>query len=168
MRKLAKAPSPAMAVAVAALVVSIAGTAVAGVATVSVLTKKEKKSVRKIADKRIKAMAQGLSVRFATEAGNAANQEWAVVSGGGTLVRSTPGITGAERLAGGQYDVDTNRDLSGCYFVATLGGDTPDEGLRGDISVNRLDGTTDRIYVLTSQEAPPQNADRPFTLLIRC
>jgi hypothetical protein len=47
-------PSPGLVVAILALCVGVAGTAVASVATISVLTKKEKRQVKKIVNKRIK------------------------------------------------------------------------------------------------------------------
>jgi hypothetical protein len=66
-----KKPSPAMTVAIVALVFAVAGTSVAGVATISVLNKKEKKQTRNIAKDEIKKAAPGLSVANATNAGNA-------------------------------------------------------------------------------------------------
>jgi hypothetical protein len=69
-------PSPAMLVACVALIVALAGTAVAGVATSSKLSGKDRKQVKKIArteaNKRITKRAAGLKVAFADSAGNAA------------------------------------------------------------------------------------------------
>ena len=68
-------PSPAMVVAVLALAFAVVGTAMAGVATISVLGKQEKKQVKKIARKQanaqITARARGLSVSHATTADSA-------------------------------------------------------------------------------------------------
>ena len=68
-------PSPAMLVAVTALVAALVGTAVAGVATQSKLDGKERKQVSKIArkqaDKRIAKLAPGLSVAVANSANTA-------------------------------------------------------------------------------------------------
>lgn len=66
-------PSPAMVVSIMALVFAVAGTAVAGVASISVLNKKEKKQTRNIAKDEIKKAAPGLSVANATNAQNASN-----------------------------------------------------------------------------------------------
>jgi hypothetical protein len=63
-----KLPSPAMGVAIVALVLAVAGSALAGVATVSVLNKKEKKQTRKIARSEINKAAPGLSVAKAANA----------------------------------------------------------------------------------------------------
>jgi hypothetical protein len=65
-------PSPAMIVAAAALIVALAGTAMAAPTAIkSVLNKPEKKQVKKIANNRINALASGLSVRRAETAGRA-------------------------------------------------------------------------------------------------
>jgi hypothetical protein len=64
-------PSPAMVVAVIALLFSVVGTGVAGVAVVSSLSKREKKQTRRIADKEIRRLAPGLSVKSAGTASTA-------------------------------------------------------------------------------------------------
>lgn len=69
MRK--KRPSPSMAVAIIALVFALVGTGVASVATISVLSKKEKKQTRNIAKDEIKKAAPRLQVARAQNAGNA-------------------------------------------------------------------------------------------------
>ena len=83
MRRIKRAkPSPALLVAVVALVAALAGTAIGGVAVTS-LSKKDKKQVTKIAkkqgkkqaNKQIDKKAPGLSVASATNAGNAGNAD---------------------------------------------------------------------------------------------
>ncbi len=66
-----KKPSPAMVVSIIGLVFALAGSAMAGVATISVLSKKEKKQVRTIAKDEISKTAPGLSVASANMAANA-------------------------------------------------------------------------------------------------
>ena len=68
-RPLGRKPSPALAISIVALVFALAGTSIAGVATISVLNKKEKKQTRNIARDEIKKAAPGLSVANATNAG---------------------------------------------------------------------------------------------------
>jgi hypothetical protein len=61
-----------MAVAVMALIVALAGTAMAAPTAIkSILNKKEKKQVKNIANNRINALAPGLSVKHADTATNA-------------------------------------------------------------------------------------------------
>jgi hypothetical protein len=65
-------PSPAMIVALAALVVALAGTAIAAPAAIkSILNKKEKKQVKNISKNQVNALAPGLSVKHANTAGSA-------------------------------------------------------------------------------------------------
>lgn len=65
-------PSPSMAVAMSALIVAVAGTAIAGpLAGKSVLSKQEKKQTKNIAKNQIQQLAPGLSVANANTATNA-------------------------------------------------------------------------------------------------
>jgi hypothetical protein len=65
-------PSPAMIVALAALVVALAGTAMAAPTAIkSILNKKEKKQVKNISKNQVNALAPGLSVKHAGTAGSA-------------------------------------------------------------------------------------------------
>ena len=64
-------PSPAMIVALAALVVALAGTAMAAPTAIkSILNKKEKKQVKNISKNQVNALAPGLSVKHADTAGS--------------------------------------------------------------------------------------------------
>jgi hypothetical protein len=67
-----KKPSPSMLVAITALVFSLTGAGVASVATISALSKKEKKQTRNIADSEVRKLAPGLSVATAGTANSAA------------------------------------------------------------------------------------------------
>jgi hypothetical protein len=69
-------PSPAMIVAGAALVIALAGTAMAApVAIKSILNKQEKKQVKKIAKNQVNKLAPGLKVRSAGSADRADNAD---------------------------------------------------------------------------------------------
>jgi hypothetical protein len=79
-------PSPAMIVAATALIVALAGTAMAAPTAIkSVLNKPEKKQVKKIANNRVNALAPGLSVRRAETAARADTAASADALGGQTL-----------------------------------------------------------------------------------
>jgi hypothetical protein len=170
MRKLvSRRPSPSLVISIVALVVALTGTAIAGVATISKLSKSEKRKVRGLADQEIDKKAPALSVKSAGTAGDVTNQMWAVVNADGTTFRKTAGITTTSEESAGRYIVSADRDVSGCFYVATLGGNSPDAGFRGDISVDPIAGASNTVYVLTSNtNSPPTNEERPFTLLIRC
>ena len=77
MRRLkGRRPSPAMSVAVAALIIALVGTAMAAPTAIkSVLNKQEKKQVKNIAANQINKLAPGLSVARAEAATNAANAD---------------------------------------------------------------------------------------------
>ena len=141
-------PSPAMLVAVAALVAALAGTAVAGVATFSKLDGKERRQVakiaRKAADKQITRRAPTLSVAAAGSANTANTASTAITAaqlGKVTVVRQTGSVgigaggsvdafcpAGAQAIAGGGRgdDFDEPRLLSSRPTGA--GGDPPDSG----------------------------------------
>jgi hypothetical protein len=111
------------------------------------------------------------SADTAAVAGNVSNQMWAIVNANGTLFRASPGIVEAEPEgpgpAEGKTFVIVDRDVTKCFFQATLGGNPPNEGLAGDISVAPVTGSPNEVYVRTGDNAG-SNAALPFTLLIRC
>jgi hypothetical protein len=154
-------PSPSLAISIVALVVALTGTAIAGVATISKLSKSEKTKVRKLADQEIAAKAPGLSVKSAATAGDVSNQMWAIVNASGGLVRSTSGITGATRTTTGKYLVTANTDVSNCFSVATVGGDEPNVGSAATISDNPVIGDDHSRYIFIG-------SNLSFTILIRC
>ena len=179
-----------MAVAIAALVIAIAGTAVASVGTISVLTKNDKKQIKKIAgkvaDQRVRSLASGLTVAsaasagtagtaeraksadFATNAGNVPEELWAIVHADGTLDRGSPGIVGSSAESEGKNTVVTDRDLSECFFVATLGGDITGRGAERR-NLRRPDRWRPKRRLCPyRRERNPLNAAKPFTLLISC
>lgn len=87
-----KMPSPATAISIVALLFAVAGTAMAGVATVSVLSKKEKKQTRNIAKGEINKAAPGLSVANAANAANATSAQSATnAQNANTLQGQGPG-----------------------------------------------------------------------------
>lgn len=74
-------PSPAMIVAATALIVALAGTAMAAPTAIkSILNKKEKKQVKNISKNQVNKLAPGLSVKHANTAGSADTAKRADVS----------------------------------------------------------------------------------------
>ncbi len=93
-------PSPAMVVAIIALVFAVAGTGVASVATISALNKKEKKQTRNIAKSEISKAAPGLSVADSAKLGGLPASSYslrtATVAGNGALdAAHSDGVTQA-------------------------------------------------------------------------
>ena len=99
-------PSPSMAVAGAALVVALAGTAIAGpLAIKSALNKQEKSQVKKIAKNQVNKLAPGLSVAKAADADAVGGQSLANIA----TARSDP-------TTGGQCD-PTSTTFVACASV---------------------------------------------------
>jgi hypothetical protein len=138
MKRFARRPSPAMLVAMAALIVALGGTAVAG----GVLNKKKVNTI-------ITNRAPGLSVSHAKTADSATNAtkvggqtvEAAVVSAnasGASVVRGN--ATGASRSNTGIYLVSFPPDIRNCTYVATNGNVGAGSGPPGELSVEQRSG----------------------------
>ena len=170
-------PSPAMVVALVALVMAMGGSAYALVVTGKsirngTVTGKDLKnrSITGNDSKRdsigggsIKESSLGV-VPGALQAHGAAR--FAVVSGGGQLVRGRNAQ--AARTAAGRYQVIFDRDVRGCAYYATLGGPTaaapPDNG---QISVSSLASNVNGVDIRTTG-ANGNDANKPFHLLVLC
>jgi hypothetical protein len=128
MRKL-KAPSPAMVVACVALIVALAGTAVAA----GVLTKKK---VKKISNQQISKQAPNLDVKSAKTAAKADNVLWARVAYSNdtpSVTSSSGGITGNGENITGTPRLSFPRDMTNCAVtanVANSGGAQNELGMR--------------------------------------
>lgn len=175
--------SPALLVAVVALVASLGGGAVAGV-TVSALNKKEKKQVKRISKKQAKkqvkkipAGPRGPKGDFGQQgpkgdAGESAASYWAVVAEFGSLVRGSPGASSAQLFkpaVDGSYEVDFGRDVSECSLLATLGRtDAEDfEPQGGEISTAYRVGNAEAVFV-KARNSDGTKADRSFHLAVLC
>ena len=122
-RLMGRRPSPAMIVASAALIVALAGTAMAApIAIKSILNKKEKKQVKSIADSRIKAAASGLSVASAKKADRADVATNADAVGGQSLAKIAIGRS--DPSTGAQCDPNTTTFV----ICADVDVDLPHEG----------------------------------------
>jgi hypothetical protein len=98
---------------------------------------------------------------------------WAVVSGAGVVVRSSsvPGPVTVEHTAlSGIYEVNFNKDVSGCAYEATVGDTASAVPAQGQISVSgdvNADSTGD-VYVQTFDKTGVTPTDSPFHLTVTC
>jgi hypothetical protein len=117
----ASRPSPAIVVAILALVAAVAGTAVAEQATTSAVTKKKvKKIANKQINKRFPIGAGDIADGAVTRENQSADQRtlWAAVQSNGTVTDQSGGIS-VSALGSGSYAVDFGEDVSGRALVAT-------------------------------------------------
>jgi len=141
MKKLwGRRPSPAMIVAILALSVSVAGTAVAA----GVFNKQEKKVIKKLANKKITKRAGNLNVASADFANNVLA---ATVPAGDscTITNQTGGITAAivGALPNQFCDVTFPRSVANCSVGATPL--HPQQDIGGQASIRYLSGATVRV-----------------------
>ena len=180
-------PSPAMIVAVVALVMSLGGSAYALVITGksirngSVTNKDIRNHTLTGNDVRRDRLGGGAiresslgpvsNAGSAVTAGTAAGlTHWAVVSGDGRFVRGRGQVaTGdpATRNSVGIYQVVFNRDVRACGYVATIGNVSTGGPNRGQISVASLPSSVNGVRVRTANDGGVE-IDRPFHLAVIC
>jgi hypothetical protein len=197
-RRLAKRlPSPAMLVALIALVLAIGGTAIAGLpggdGSISACYRKQGGALRLIAagkscakgEKRIAwsqrgpAGAAGLSGPRGDagergpqgEPGLPATNLWAAVRANGTKARGS-GVTSTTRLSAGFYEVTFGQSVSSCGFVATIGNPDLLEIPAGQIGASQnlgggFSNLPTQVLVSTTNSAG-NTQDLPFFLAVTC
>lgn len=182
MKRFIRRPSPAFALAFAALFVSLGGVSY-GVATGSIDGREIKNgSIRNVDFKNgtlrgNEAKRDGFGGGAIKESSlsqvpNAATAEgvsrFAVVASNGAAARSR-GATASRRGApdSGQYQVDFDRDIRGCAYNASIG----DEGTAGpgtgQIAVGQLSTNPNTVRVVT-RNTNGNPTDRPFHLTVNC
>lgn len=176
-------PSPAMIVALVALVMSLGGSAYALVITGksirnNTVTGKDIRNrslsgsdVRenKLGGGAIKESSLGL-VPGAIAAGSADGlNHWAVVNNDGVLVRGKGQAPGdpAGKTNIGIYQVIFNRDVRTCAYVATLGNPGTGGPPSGSVAVASHPTNVNGVRVRTENEAGAA-ADRSFHLTVTC
>jgi hypothetical protein len=176
-------PSPAMIVALIALVLTLGGSAYALVVTGksirnNTVTGRDIRNrsltgsdVRRdrIGGGSIKESSLG-PVPSAALAGSAAGVDlWAVVNSDGILVRGKGqgGGDPASRTGVGIYDAVFNRDVRGCSYQATLGGVGTGGPPRGQVSVTSHPTNPNGVRVRTDDDAGTP-ADKSFHLAVLC
>ena len=172
-------PSPAMVVAVVALVMSLGGSAYALVITGKSIRNGSvtAKDIRnrsltgtdirriKIGGGTVKESSLG-TVPSAFQAFGGAR--FAVVNENGQLVRGRD-ISSVARTAEGRYQVIFNADVRGCAYFATIGSETaagPPQN--SQISVSSLGSNVNGVAVRTENGNNSSEANRPFHLIVMC
>jgi hypothetical protein len=98
--------------------------------------------------------------------GTPATSHWAVVTGDGSLVRSS-GATASVRLATGIYQVTFNLNVAACSYLGTLGNPEVGDPLPGtDVTALRA-GNANAVWVHT-RDVAGTDADRNFHLAVFC
>jgi hypothetical protein len=172
-------PSPAMVVALIALVLSLTGSAAALVITGKSIKNNSVTSsdirnhsltwrdVRgdSIGGHTVKEASLGpVPTSILTYGG----QRFAVVTGGGHLERGR-GVTSAARTGEGRYQVIFNGDVRSCAYFATLGdhsaGNPPQNS---QISVSSLGSNVNGVAVRTENGSNGAELNRDFHLIVFC
>jgi hypothetical protein len=154
-------PSPALIVAVVALVAALAGTAIAlpGKKTVSRNDiKPEAVRSKQIGDGKVRP--HDLSEKSVM---------WARVSSDGNLVNASTGGVTSTRNNDGVYAVDFNaHDLSLCAWEAQLASFTPGGGIPSGESTTELAASANDTVRVGTHNSSGTEADRGFTLVVFC
>jgi hypothetical protein len=92
---------------------------------------------------------------------------YAVVNPNGTLARGFRAV-GSNRISAGSYEVEFNRDVRRCAYVATIGL-SGDVGVSpsGELTVVAANGDPSKVFVATSSSSGGR-ADRGFHLAVHC
>jgi hypothetical protein len=166
-------PSPTMIVAGVALIVALAGTAIAAPTAIkSVLDKKEKKQVKNIANKRITKRAPNLSVASAKTAANADN---ATTAGNGYLGYARISVTGTVSQAKNITNANVTHPTNGAFCFNNLPfnpqniqADPDANGSLGEVAVETPgagDCANTQAGVFTFNVGTQTRNDRPFYVL---
>jgi hypothetical protein len=171
-------PSPSMVVAVAALVMSLGGSAYALVITGKSIRNGSitAKDVRnrslsgtdirrdKIGGGSVKESSLATVPSAVTAHGGA---RFAVVNGGGQLARGRD-VSSVARTGAGRYQVIFNADIRGCAYFATIGdASAAAPPANAHVSVASLASNVNGVAVRT-ENANANEADRPFHLIVMC
>ena len=172
-------PSPAMVVAVIALVMSLSGGAYALVITGKSIkngsiTNKDVRNRTLTGNDMRKDSVGGGAIDEATlgpvpSAFLAAGaSRFAVVNAGGQAVRGRD-VSSAARTSEGRYQVIFSGDVRNCAYYATVGDESASAPPQnGQISVSSLASNVNGVAVRTENGSNGTELDRPFHLLVMC
>jgi hypothetical protein len=173
-------PSPAMVVAVVALIVSLSGSAYAALVITGKNIRNGTVTGRDIRNRSltgrdmrhdsigggsVKESSLG-AVPFAFLSAGAAR--FAVVSASGQAVRGRD-ISSAARTGEGRYQVIFNASVRSCAYFATIGGTSASAPpSHAEIAVSSLASNVNGVDVRTQNGSNGNQLDRPFHLVVMC
>jgi hypothetical protein len=173
-------PSPAMVVAVVALIVSLTGSAYAAFVITGKNIKNGTVTGRDIRNRSLSGRDvrhDGLGGRSIKESSlgpvpqsylTAGAGRFAVVNASGQAVRGR-GISSVARTGEGRYQVIFNINLRNCAYYATIGGPSASAPpSHGEISVSSLGSNVNGVDIRTQNGSNGNQLDRPFHLLVMC
>jgi hypothetical protein len=173
-------PSPAMVVALVALIASLSGSAYAALVITgksikngTVTTKDIRNHSLRGTDMRHDSVGGGSikestlgAVPAAFLAGGASR--FAVVNANGQAVRGRD-ISSVARTSEGRYQVIFNGDVRGCGYYATIGDPSASAPpSHSEVSVASLASNVNGVAVRTQNGGNGNQLDRPFHLLVMC
>ena len=172
-------PSPAMVVAVVALIMSLGGSAYALVVTGkqirnNTVTGKDVRNRSLTGREFRRDKLGGRSIdegTLATVPGALVahgGSRFAVVNAGGQLVRGRD-VSSVARTGDGRYQVIFNADIRGCAYFATVGdASAAAPPQNSQISVSSLGTNANGVAVRTENGNNGSEANRPFHLIVMC
>jgi hypothetical protein len=173
-------PSPAMVVALVALIASLSGSAYAALVITgksikngTVTTKDIRNHSLRGTDMRRDGIGGG-SIKESTlgpvpQAYLAAGAgRFAVVNGAGQAVRGR-GLGSVARTSEGRYQVIFNADVRSCAYFATIGDPSASAPpVHSEISVSSLGSNVNGVAIRTQNGGNGNQLDRPFHLVVMC
>jgi hypothetical protein len=173
-------PSPAMVVAVVALVVSLTGSAYAAFVITGKNIKNGTVTGRDIRNRSLSGRDMhhdsigGGSIKESSLGPvpqsylTAGAGRFAVVSAGGQAVRGR-GISSVARTSEGRYQVIFNINIRNCGYYATIGGTSASAPpSHAEISVSSLASNVNGVDIRTQNGANGNQLDRSFHLIVMC
>jgi hypothetical protein len=177
MKRVFRRPSPAMVVAIVALIAALGGTAIAG----GVINKKKAKN---IANNVVTQRAPGLSVASAKSADNAKNSDalgglplrgvsmWAVLNSTGTGgVQSSSGGVTTTVLGTGRARVTFPNPVTNCAINANGGIVSPSDASNfapGFVMVGRSSTSPNAVQYEVDNDAGTEIATEPVYMTVQC
>lgn len=143
-------PSPAMVVSIFALVFALAGTGVASVATISVLSKKDKKKVKTIANNQITKRSSGLTVAKAKDADALAGKSSAALETGGSSDERgdlNALTTSDEIVLSAAITLPATKRVTAVASVEALSNGGGDDNINCNLEIAGVDGVRQTTYI---------------------